>query len=223
MKHLIVFGSVMLITLSASAQTPGVSVEFGVQGNVISSNINAVLRDVAGIAPPTSTYELALEEVYGLGLGGGVHLDVNLGILSFRVYGDYVTLSPDGAKFEDAVQAYFPGAPFKYIEGGRIDIYSGNVNLKLVILPLPVVKPYLTGGGGVAHVKTTPAKLSFAGNPLPDFEILKAQTVGTLNVGAGVDFWLGPVALFGEIKVNWLFIEEGTSTYVPVGTVGITF
>jgi len=218
-----IFGCVILVTLSASAQTPGVSVDFGVQGNVISSKINATLRGIAGLPAPTGTYELALEEVYGLGLGGGVHLDVNLGILSFRASGDYITISPDKEKFQNAVQSYFPGAPFEFSEGGRIEIFSGNVNLKFVILPIPVVKPYLTGGGGLAHVKTTPAKLIFNGQPLPEFEFLKSQTVGTLNVGAGVDFQLGPLALFGEIKVNWLFIEEGTSAYVPVGTIGVTF
>ncbi len=218
-----ILGCLLLISSPAFAQAPGVSVEFGVQGNVISSNINAAIRDIAGIPAPTGTYELALEEVYGLGLGGGIHLDVTLGILSFRLYGDYVTLSPDKDKFANAVNTYFPGASIEFVEGGRIEIFSGNLNLKLVILPLPVVKPYLTGGGGMAHVKTTPAKLVFAGNPLPEFEILKAQTVGTLNVGAGVDLEVGPLALFGELKVNWLFIEEGTSTYVPVGTIGITF
>jgi len=190
---------------------------------MISSNINAVLRDVAGMAPPSGTYELALEEVYGLGLGGGVHLDVNLGLLSFRVYGDYISLSPDKDKFASAVQRYFPGANIQFVEGGRIEMYSGSVNLKFTILPIPVVKPYLTGGGGLAHVKTTPAKLSFAGTPIPEFEILKTQNVGTINAGAGVDLGLGPITLFGEIKLNWIFIEEGTSTFVPIGTVGLTF
>ena len=218
-----ILGSVMLVTLSASAQVPGVSVDFGVQGNVISSNINATLRDIAGLPAPSGTYEVALEEVYGLGLGGGLHLDVDLGILSFRAYGDYITLSPDQGKFEAAVEKYFAGAAVEFIDGGRIEIFSGSINLKLVILPLPVVHPYVTGGGGIAHLKTEPAKLAFNGAPLPEIEFLKSQTVGTINVGAGVDFQLGPLALFGEIKVNWLFIEEGTSTYVPVGTIGITF
>jgi opacity protein-like surface antigen len=218
-----ILGSVMLVTLSAAAQTPGSPVSFGIQGNVISSDINAFLRDIAGLPAPSGTYEVALEEVYGLGLGGGVHLDVNLGLLSFRVYGDYITLSPDKDKFASAVQKYFPGASIQFVEGGRIEIYSGSANLKFVILPIPVVKPYLTAGGGLAHVKTTPAILAFNGAALPEFEILKAQTVGTINGGAGVDFVLGGLALFGELKLNWLFIEEGTSTYIPVATVGLTF
>ena len=221
--RLIMLGLVTMVTLSASAQVPGVSVEFGVQGNIMSSNINATLRRVASIPPPQTTYELALEEVYGLGLGGGVHLDVKLGILSFRIYGDYVTLSPDKEKFKSAVNEFFPSLSVDFVEGGRIEIYSGSANLKLVILPLPLIQPYLTGGGGIAHVKTNPVTLAFNGNPLPEIEILKAQTVWTAHVGAGVDLVLGGLSLFGAIRANWLFIDEGTSTLVPMGPVGLTF
>lgn len=233
MKYFVVC-CVVLITFSGSAQVPGapagspaqesgVSVDFGIHGNIISSDINAVLRQIAGLPPPSGTYEIALEEVYGLGLGGGLHLDVDLGILTFRLSGDYVTLSPDEEKFASAVQEYFPGATLTFVEGGRIDMISGNLNAKLVVLPIPAVRPYITGGGGFTYLKTTKVKLLFNGAPIPDFEILKAQTVPTLNAGAGVDLELGPVTLYGEIKVNWLFIDEGNSTFIPIGTVGVTF
>jgi len=210
------------VVTPAPAEEPGTTVHFGIHGNIISSDINAVVRDVAGLPDPSGTYEIALEEVYGLGLGGGLHLDVDLGLLSFRLSGDYVTLSPDEEKFKSAIQVYFP-VPLTYVEGGRIDMISGTLNAKLVVLPIPAVRPYLTGGGGLTYLKTTKVKLLYNGAPVPDFEILKAQTVGTLNAGAGVDLELGPVTLFGEIKVNWLFIDEGASTFIPIGTVGLTF
>ncbi len=205
------------------AQESGTSVDFGVHGNIISSDINAVLREIAGLPAPSGTYEIALEEVYGLGLGGGLHLDVDLGLLTFRLSGDYVTLSPDEEKFADAIQLYFPGASLTFVEGGKIEMISGSLNAKLVVLPIPAVRPYITGGGGLTYLKTTKVKLLFNGVPIPDFEILKAQTVPTLNAGAGLDLELGPVTLYGEIKVNWLFIDEGNSTFIPIGTVGVTF
>jgi len=211
------------VPVDSSAQESGVSVDFGVHGNVISSDINAVLREIAGLPAPSGTYEIALEEVYGLGLGGGLHLDVDLGILTFRLSGDYITLSPDEEKFASAVQVYFPGAELTFVEGGQIEMISGALNAKLVVLPIPAVRPYITGGGGLTYLKTTKVKLLFNGVPIPDFEILKAQTVPTLNAGAGVDLELGPVTLYGEIKINWLFIEEGNSTFIPIGTVGVTF
>ena len=58
-------------SVDSSAKESGTSVNFGIHGNVISSDINAVVRDVAGLPDPSGTYEVALEEVYGLGLGGG--------------------------------------------------------------------------------------------------------------------------------------------------------
>ena len=103
--------------VDSSAKKSGTSVNFGIHGNVISSDINAVVRDVAGLPDPNGTYEVALEEVYGLGLGGGLHLDVDLGLLTFRLSGDYVTLSPDEEKFASAIQVYFP-VPLTFVEGG---------------------------------------------------------------------------------------------------------
>jgi len=211
------------VPADSPAEESGTSVDFGVHGNIISSDINAVLRQIAGLPAPSGTYEIALEEVYGLGLGGGLHLDVDFGLLTVRLSGDYVTLSPDEEKFASAVQVYFPGAELTFVEGGQIEMISGALNAKLVVLPIPAVRPYITGGGGLTYLKTTKVKLLFNGVPIPDFEILKAQTVPTLNAGAGVDLELGPVTLYGEIKINWLFIEEGNSTFIPIGTVGVTF
>ena len=158
----------------------------------------------------------------GLAWEAVLHLDVDLGLLTFRLSGDYVTLSPDEEKFASAIQVYFP-VPLTFVEGGRIDMISGSLNAKLVVLPIPAVRPYITGGGGLTYLKTTKVKLLYNGVPIPDFEILKAQTVPTLNAGAGVDLELGSVTLYGEIKVNWLYIDEGNSTFIPIGTVGLTF
>jgi hypothetical protein len=38
-----------------------------------------------------------------------------------------------------------------------------------------------------------------------------------------VDLDLGPITLYGEVKVTWILTEGKTSTEVPLGTVGITF
>ena len=209
----------LFVALSASAQTIG----FGVHANMINSKINAKLKEIAGVTPSTGQLDVALDQVYGLGVGGGVHFDVGFSILSFRLSGDYITLSPDKDKFKSYVQMVIPGLPVQFVDGGRVDMISGNINAKLVIIPLPVVKPYLTGGGGLANVKAADVTLSLGGISLKPISILKTQTVGTYNIGAGADLVFGPVAVFGEIKVNWLMIQEGTSTMVPIITAGVTF
>ena len=218
MKRYLLF-CVLVVAFSASAQTIG----FGVHGNMINSNINAKVKEIAGITPTAGTMQVALDQVYGLGYGGGLHLDIGLGIISLRVSGDYITLSPDKDKFKTYVQQVIPGLPVSFVDGGKVDMISGNVNGKFVILPLPVVKPYITGGVGIVNVKATDVTISLGGINLKPVSILKTQTVGMYNAGAGVDLQFGPVSVFGELKINWMMLEEGTSTMVPIVTAGITF
>jgi len=222
MKQVILF-LLVLFSISATCQTQVSPVRFGVHGNIISANINATLGDVAGIPPPSSGVGIALDQVYGLGLGGGVHVDFNLGMLTLRLSGDYIRLAPDKDKFSSYVNAVSPGIPLTFEDGGIINLWSGTVNAKLVVLPLPVLQPYITGGGGLAYIKTTDATLNYAGNPLAPIQLLQSQTVGTYNLGAGVDLALGFLTIYGELKVTWVMIKEGTSTYVPIGLVGVSF
>lgn len=218
MKRALLFCA-LLVAYSASAQSIG----FGVHGNMINSKINAKVKEIAGVTPTAGVLQVALDEVYGLGVGGGVHFDIGLGLLSIRISGDYVTLSPDQDKFKAYVQQVIPGLPVSFVDGGKVDMISGNANVKLVVLPLPVVKPYVTGGAGLANVKATDVTLSLGSLKLNPVAILKSQTVGTFNAGAGADLVFGGITIFAELKVNWLMLEEGTSTMVPIATAGITF
>jgi hypothetical protein len=219
MKRLVLFGAMLLLAASASAQSVG----FGVHGNMFNSDINAKAKSIAGIQNSTGTAQIAIEEVYGLGLGGGVHLDIGLGPLKVRISGDYLTLSPDKDKFKSYVQSVLPGFPVSFVEGGKVDMISGSANLKLVIIPLPVFNPYITGGGGITNVSATDVILSVNGVKLSPITILKSQTVGSFNAGAGLDLDFKAFAVYAEARVNWIMLEEGTSTYVPIITAGITF
>jgi hypothetical protein len=223
MKKLILL-CISLVTLTTFAFSQGGMFSFGIQGNMINSKLNATLQRIVEPQGTTKqTTQILVEEVYGLGLGGGAHVDLNLSILTIRLAGDYVTLAPDKDKFKTFVQTVFPGASVQYSDGGRISVMTGTLSGKLIILPIPIVKPYITAGIGMANVTTTPVKLTFNGAALADITLLKDQTVMTYNGGAGVDIGLGSLTLYAEIKVNWLNIEEGTGTFVPIATVGLTF
>jgi hypothetical protein len=68
------------------------------------------------------------------------------------------------------------------------------------------------------------ATLSYNGIPLPiSVKAFDTQTKPTLNAGAGVDIKLGPVALFAELKLNFIMTTGKTSSEVPLATVGVTF
>ncbi len=219
MKRLLLFCA-LLFAFSASAQTIG----FGVHGNMINSDVNAKVKQLLQIDQSNSgTLQVALDEVYGLGYGGGVHLDINLPVITFRISGDYLTVSPDKDKFSTYVKQSFGALPVSYVEGGKVDMISGNANAKLVVLPLPVVKPYVTGGVGVCNVKATDVTLALSGANMKPVTILKQQTVFTYNAGVGVDFDISGTFIFAEMKFNWIPLEEGTVTLVPIVTAGLTF
>jgi hypothetical protein len=129
-------------------------------------------------------------------------------------------LSPDKAKYQSLLG---PLGSQVTIDGGRIDIYSANLNLKFNILPLPVIHVYVTGGGGFVDIKMNDATLSLGTFKLATVKAFDTQTKPTLNAGAGVDIKLGPVALFAELKVNFIMTTGKTSSEVPLATVGLTF
>jgi len=215
MKYILLFCAVM-ITVTATAQ-----VQFGVHGNIANFKLPSDLTErITGSSPTPES--VALQDVYGLGFGGGIHLDARLAILSLRLSGDYYSLSPDNDKFQELVKKAFPTITLS-VSGGKITVLSGSLNLKITVLPIPVIQPYITGGGGLAHVKSEKTSIMSGSLTLLSTELVKEQTVGTLNAGVGVDIKLGPIAIFAEAKVTAFFLKEGTSTYLPLATVGITF
>ena len=217
MKRAILFCAVLaLFTGSAGAQGVG----FGVQADFV--NFNLGVAQTKFTLPGQTAVDLTsiFEQIYGLGYGGGAHFDVDLGLIAFRLSGDYVMLSPDKAKYQQLLGVL--GSQFT-IDGGRIDIYSGNLNLKFNLIPLPVIHVYITGGGGVVQLKMNDATLSLGGVKLTTVKAFDTQTKPTLNAGAGVDLKFGPIALFAELKVNFIMTTGKTSSEVPLATVGITF
>jgi opacity protein-like surface antigen len=219
MKYFVLCFAV-LVAFAPSTQAQ--SVGFGVQGDVINFNVGNISNGFSVTTGGDFTGDL--KDIYGLGLGGGVHLDLKVAILSIRVSADYITLSPDRDKYTTLLKKYIGNAAAAVsIDGGRIDIYSASANLKLAVIPLPVVSIYATGGVGLVRVSVTETKVTFNGLPLTTFPAVAAQTKPAANVGAGVDLSLGGLTLFGELKVDFIFTDPKTSTAIPFGTVGITF
>lgn len=203
MKQAVMFCVLALATTTVFAQTP--SIGFGVQGNFGSVNV----------AEP-------MKSVYGPGYGGGAHLDINFAMLALRVSGDYITFAPDNDKYRQVLGGLTGSAASAFaIEGGRINIFSGNINLKTTFLPLPIITPYITGGVGLANISVDDAKITFNGVPQGSIAGVKGETKTALNLGAGVDLKIG-ITLYIEAKYTWIFTEGETSTYIPV-SIGVTF
>jgi len=188
------------------------SVNFGAHVNLTNSNFPG----------PTINGSTALQDVYGAGFGGGVHLDIQLAMLSLRISGDYLSFSPDNDEYQKGLQNLIGSAATQFtIEGGGLTMWSGNLNAKMAILPLPVIKPYLTGGVGFASLNVADAKVMQNGVETKAYPGFPSVTKTAWNVGAGVDLSIG-VTLFLEVKYVWVMTDPETSTMFPV-TIGITF
>lgn len=205
MKYFILCFAI-LIAFSTSVQAQPVA--FGIHGNLVNFNFAGDFK-----------------EVYSLGYGAGAHLDFHLPILTLRLSGDYITITPDKEKYKSLLAQYIGAAAASgvTVDGLRINVISGNLNLKLPVVPLPVFSIYATGGAGLVRLSATDASVSLNGAPLTTVKAPEAQTKASLNAGAGIDINLGGTALFAEVKVNWILTEGQTSTMVPLGTVGVTF
>jgi opacity protein-like surface antigen len=218
MKKLIML-CIALLAFSSLAQAQGVG--FGVQADVLNFTLGG-MNNTVSVSSGDMTSDL--KNIYGLGIGGGLHIDVSLPILSFRVSGDYLSISPDRTKYQSLLATYIgnAGAAAVNIEGGRIDIYSANVNAMISILPLPVVSVYVTGGVGLVRVSVASTTVTFNGTPVTKFPAAESQTKPAVNAGVGASISLAGVTLFGELKIDWIFTDPKASTAIPFGTLGIT-
>lgn len=166
-----------------------------------------------------------LNEIYGFGIGGGAHLDINLPvILSFRLQGDYVRFSADQTKYQSLLASLVGGSAANdfSIDGGSISVWSVLANVKSNFLPIPIISPYITGGAGVANLSAADATVKYQGQPVQGGTIpgIAGETNFSANVGAGVDLKLG-IELYIEARYTWIFTSGETSTYIPV-SIGIT-
>lgn len=205
MKRLVLC-CVLLAAFQSYGQVSGPKVAFGLQADVANLKVGG-----------------SLEEVYGMGYGGGVHLDVEFMMFSLRASGDYITFSPDNDKYRSALSRLTGSAAAGFaIDGGRVNIMSGTLSGKWGVLPLPLLTPYLTGGIGLARLSVDEAKVTLNGVAQGSIPAVQAETKTLANVGAGADLKLPGLSLYLEAKYAWIFTEGETSSYIPI-TLGITF
>jgi opacity protein-like surface antigen len=215
MTRLILAGTVLiaLSSVSSRALALGPNFAFGVHANFTSSSFPG---------PSVSGVNQQIGSAYGVGWGGGVHVDANLMLFSLRLTGDYIHYSIDENKFRDSFRPLFGSAVDQMsISGGGLGIVALAVNGKMPVLPLPVITPYITGGVGLAWVNRDEVTTSITGFPGSKFLSSSQSGKTSVDIGAGVDVRLG-IALFVEVKYAWIFTDVSTSTYVPV-SIGVTF
>jgi opacity protein-like surface antigen len=215
MRHLLVLVSLLCVVGVSAAAPLGPAVPkfgFGVHGNFSLGSLPGPV--FAGSAP--------LKDAYGPGLGGGVHLDLDLPGLGLRLSGDYLRYSLDEGHFRESYAGVFDDAVDQIsLHGGGLGILSAGVNAKVAVMPLPVVRPYVTGGAGLAWLSMDETRTSIAGQPGRTFPATTQGGKTSFNLGAGADLEVG-IKLFVEARYVWILTDGERSTYVPVA-LGVTF
>ena len=215
MRHLFALVSLLFIVGVSAAAPLGPAapkVGFGVHGNF----------SLGSLPGPKIDGTKSLVDAYGPGLGGGAHLDFGLPGLSLRLSGDYLKYSLDEARFRSSYADVFGKAVDQIsIQGGGLDIRSVSANAKVAVMPLPVVRPYLTGGAGLAWLSVAETRTSIANVPGNTSPAITQNEKKTFNVGAGADLDVG-IKLFVEARYVWIITDGEKSTYAPVA-IGVTF
>ena len=215
MRHLLALASLLCFVGVSAAAPLGPSapkVGFGVHGNFTRGDLPGPAIDGAK----------ALENGYGPGWGGGAHLDLGLPGLSLRLSGDYLKYAMDEGRFRASYADVFAQAVDRLsVQGGELAIRSVSANAKVGVMPLPVLRPYFTGGVGLAWLSVAEARTSIAGEPGKTFPATTQNGKRSYNVGAGADLTVG-IKLFVEVRYEWILTEGQKSTYVPVA-LGVTF
>lgn len=81
-------------------------------------------------------------------------------------------------------------------------------------------RPFLVLGAGVAHHGTTDLETTVAGQTRVASFDTEIDTM--LSGGLGVSHDLGAVALFGQVRIAYVFTDDDSTAYVPL-TVGAAF
>jgi opacity protein-like surface antigen len=215
MRRLLTLASLLCIagvSTAAPLSPSAVKVGFGVHGDFTQGSLPG----------PAIDGTKSLADAYGPGWGGGAHLDLGVPGLSLRLSGDYLKYALDESRFRGPYVALFGGAADQIsVQGGELGIRSVSANAKVAVMPLPVLRPYVTGGVGLAWLSVAEARTSIAGEPGKTFLATTQNGKRSYNVGAGADLDVG-IKLFVEARYVWVLTEGEKSTYVPV-SLGVTF
>ena len=213
MKQLLtVFLVLSLFALTANAQQP---VKFGAGAH-------------AGFA--ISAFPSGVSEFYGMGFGGGGHLDVGIiDAFKVRVNMEYYSFPSDKEKLKPFVASFvgIQASDIASLSGGSFNIFSVNIDA-IGKVPTPSgISPYALFGFGIYGVG-----LSDLSGTSTDgrSKTITSDQIGAktgakfgLNFGAGTEIHVAPkIDMFLEFKYILVFTEDESSGAVPI-MLGATF
>jgi len=166
-----------------------------------------------------SSFPKQISDFYGTGFGFGAHGE--LGILPFlgaRLNVDYWSFSSDKTKLLNALAPSNPG--IMDVTGLNISTISIYVDGKGKI-PLGAVSPYGLLGIGMNFTSTSTLKGTINGQEVSGADVEGSTDFG-MNFGAGADFAVGMITIFGEVRYVLIFSSGESTGHIPI-VFGATF
>ena len=89
-----------------------------------------------------------------------------------------------------------------------------NLNAVMTLLPLPLIKPYITAGPSFSNLKVSASDGTTSGS--------ESEGHWGYNAGGGLDFGLGPIGMRLDVRYKHISVDGGSWTSVPM-TLGFRF
>ncbi|MDH4070765.1 MAG: porin family protein [Ignavibacteria bacterium] len=167
-----------------------------------------------------SSFPKQISDFYGTGFGFGAHGELGiLPFLSTRLNFDYWTFSSDKTKLLAALQPANPG--LTDVTGLNISTISIYLDGKGKIPLGGTVTPYGLLGLGMNFTSTSTLEGTANGQAVSGAAVESSSDFG-INFGAGADFAIGVINLFGEVRYVLIFSSGESSGHIPI-VVGATF
>jgi opacity protein-like surface antigen len=181
-----------------------------------------------------------IKDFYGVGFGGGAHLDVNvLRYLTLRLNGDFFTFPSDKKKVGALLAQQFSvneGGTWVAADPAKTTVEGYNARAIGITLngigKIPtksVVTPYALLGVGLHIVSASDMSVSYTGLGDITKDLVEGDIVSQpeskarfgLNFGAGSEFSLGGAKLYIEVRYVMIFTPDKKTNHIPI-TIGVT-
>lgn len=139
---------------------------------------------------------------------------LNAGFTAGAALDMHVPATPFGVRAEGSYSRF----GLQGLAGSGIDAHTSdlgfNLNAVMTILPLPLIKPYITAGPSYSNLKVSASDGTNSGS--------ESEGHWGYNAGAGLDFGVGPIGMRLDVRYKHISVDGGSWTSVPM-TLGFRF
>lgn len=199
-------GVLLVLALAASVSQAQVRWGFGAQG---------------GVSIPA--FESGVKDYYGLGFGGGVHVDAVINkYFTGRFQFDYHTFPSDKNKLAGDLAAAngVPASDIK-VEGLNTSIMGFYLNGMGTFPTGSAFTPYALAGFGLNMLSISDPKVTYQGQPvtITGFNT-ESKTKFGIDFGAGADYAVSKNVCIGlEFRYVLIFTENNSNAHMPISLI----